>query len=89
MSVWLLVAIGTAAYFAMGILTAALCIFLGHFEDIEVTIGEVLAILVFWFVVLPVVASFALAFWIAAAMTACFRGKAAGKPAAWEEEADV
>jgi hypothetical protein len=90
MNLWLWVAIGTAAYLTMGILTAALCIFIvGLDDEAELTVGQILAILVGWFVVLPVVASFALAFWIAAAMTACFRGKAAGKPPAWEEEADV
>jgi hypothetical protein len=89
MSVWLWVAIGAAAYVAMGVLTAAICIAIVHLEDTEVTVGQVLAVIVFWFVVLPVLLSVALAYWIGAAMTACFRGKAAEKTPVWEEEADV
>jgi low temperature requirement protein LtrA len=89
MNLWLWVAIGTAAYLAMGVLTTALCIFLSGRNNEKLTAGEVLVALVFWFVVLPLILSVGLAFGIAAAMTACFRGKAAGKPAAWEEEADV
>jgi hypothetical protein len=89
LNVWTWVSIGAAAYFAMGVLTAAFCIFLVGLEDAQLTVGEVLAILVFWFVVLPVVLAFVLASWIGGAMTARFRAKAEEKPPAWEEGPDL